>query len=121
MPATGKELRVGDITQLEPNIHGGTKYLRRVIEQKFWGEEISSLDRILFALASYNAGPNRVARLRGETAAHGYNPDLWFNNVERVVATKVGREPVRYVRNIYRYYLSYQIAKQHANRAQPKQ
>ncbi len=121
MPETGKELRVGDITQLEPNIHGGAKYMRRIIEQKFSAEEISSLERILFALASYNAGPNRVARLRGETAAHGYNPDLWFNNVERVVAKKVGREPVRYVRNIYRYYLSYKIAKQHANRAQPKQ
>ena len=121
MPETGKELRVGDITQLEPNIHGGAKYMRRIIEQKFSAEEISSLERILFALASYNAGPNRVARLRGETAAHGYNPDLWFNNVERVVAKKVGREPVRYVRNIYRYYLSYKIAKQYAHRAQPKQ
>ncbi len=121
MPETGKELRVGDITQLEPNIHGGAKYMRRIIEQKFSAEEISPLKRILFALASYNAGPNRVARLRGETAAHGYNPDLWFNNVERVVAKKVGREPVRYVRNIYRYYLSYKIANQHANRARPKQ
>ena len=121
MPETGKELRVGDITQLEPNIHGGAKYMRRIIDWKFSAEEISSLDRILFALASYNAGPNRVARLRGETAAHGYNPNLWFNNVERVVAKKVGREPVRYVRNIYRYYLSYQIAEQHANRAKPKQ
>ena len=28
MPATGKELKVGDITQIEPNIHAGVKYMR---------------------------------------------------------------------------------------------
>ena len=28
MPATGKELKVGDIRQLEPNIHAGVKYMR---------------------------------------------------------------------------------------------
>ena len=28
MPATGKELKVGDIHQLEANIHAGAKYLR---------------------------------------------------------------------------------------------
>ena len=30
MPATGKELNVGDITQMEPNIHAGVKYMRGV-------------------------------------------------------------------------------------------
>ena len=28
MPATGKEMNTGDITQLEPNIHAGIKYIR---------------------------------------------------------------------------------------------
>jgi membrane-bound lytic murein transglycosylase MltF len=26
MPATGNDLKVGDITQIEPNIHAGVKY-----------------------------------------------------------------------------------------------
>ena len=28
MPATGKEMKVGDITQTEANIHAGVKYMR---------------------------------------------------------------------------------------------
>ena len=28
MPATGKDMKVGDISQLEPNIHAGVKYIR---------------------------------------------------------------------------------------------
>ena len=28
MPATGKELKVGDIRQIEPNVHAGIKYMR---------------------------------------------------------------------------------------------
>src|SRR6185436_11325999 len=31
MPATGQELNVGDIHQIEPNIHGGVKYMRSVM------------------------------------------------------------------------------------------
>ena len=30
MPATGKDMRVGDITQLEANVHAGVKYIRNV-------------------------------------------------------------------------------------------
>ena len=34
---------------------------------------------------------------------------VWFNNVERVAAARVGQEPVRYVRNIYKYYVAYKL------------
>jgi len=34
---------------------------------------------------------------------------LWFNNVERVAAARVGQETVRYVRNIYKYYVAYKL------------
>jgi hypothetical protein len=33
---------------------------------------------------------------------------LWFNNVERVAA-RIGRESVRCVRNIYKYYVAYKL------------
>jgi hypothetical protein len=35
--------------------------------------------------------------------------NLWFDNVEVVVARKVGSEPVRYVSNIVKYYLAYRL------------
>ena len=57
-------------------------------------------NRFLFALASYNAGPNRIRRLRNEAVAMGLDADVWFRNV--------GREPVQYVGNIYKYYLAYE-------------
>ena len=50
-------------------------------------------NRPLFAFASYNAGPGTIARIRREAAARGLDPDKWFNNVELVVAEKVGIEP----------------------------
>jgi len=34
---------------------------------------------------------------------------VWFNNVEIVAAKSIGRETVQYVRNIYKYYISYQM------------
>jgi membrane-bound lytic murein transglycosylase MltF len=44
----------------------------------------------------------------------GYDPDVWFNNVEIVTAEKVGIETTTYVRNIYKYYVSYKLAEEHA-------
>ena len=33
MPPTGKELNVGDISEIEPNIHAGVKYMRFMMDQ----------------------------------------------------------------------------------------
>ena len=70
---------------------------------------IAPLDKELFAFASYNAGPGRVASLRKQAAAEGLDPNKWFNNVELVAAKRIGRETVTYVSNIYKYYLAYQM------------
>lgn len=64
----------------------------------------------LFAFASYNAGPARVRQLRAEAKRQGLDPSVWFNNVERVAAARIGRETVQYVSNIYKYYVAYQLA-----------
>ena len=109
MPATGKELKVGNIAQVEPNIHAGIKYMRFMIDQYFDKEPMTKLDKALFAFASYNAGPARVQRLRAEAAKRGLNPNVWFHNVEYVAAEKIGRETVTYVSNIYKYYIAYQL------------
>jgi membrane-bound lytic murein transglycosylase MltF len=109
MPATGKDLRVGDISKLEPNIHGGVKYVRFMIDEFYKDEPMTQLNKGLFAFASYNAGPGRVAQLRKEAAKRGLDPNRWFNNVELVAADRIGSETVNYVSNIYKYYTAYKL------------
>ncbi len=109
MPATGAEMKVGDIKVLESNIHAGAKYMDILMTRYFPDAKFSDADRTLFAFASYNAGPGTMSRMRREAAKRGLDPDRWFNNVELVVAEKVGIEPTTYVRNIYKYYVSYKL------------
>jgi membrane-bound lytic murein transglycosylase MltF len=107
MPATGQELRVGDIGQLEPNVHGGVKYVRHLIDRYYAKEPMDDLNKVLFAFAAYNAGPGRVRQLRAMATERGLDPNVWFNNVERMASERIGRETVTYVSNIYKYYVSY--------------
>jgi membrane-bound lytic murein transglycosylase MltF len=109
MPATGHSMKVGDITVTEPNIHAGAKYMNTLMTSYFGDAHFDEFNRTLFAFAAYNAGPNRIAKLRKVTAERGLNPDVWFDNVEVVVAEKVGRETTTYVRNIMKYYFSYKL------------
>jgi membrane-bound lytic murein transglycosylase MltF len=109
MPATGKDLNVGDISQLEPNIHAGVKYMRWVIDQYFKDEPMTELDKGLFAFASYNAGPGRIRQLRREAEKRGLDPNVWFGNVEQIASERIGRETVTYVSNIYKYYVAYRL------------
>jgi membrane-bound lytic murein transglycosylase MltF len=110
MPATGAELKVGDITQLEPNIHAGIKYMRFMVDQYYRDEPMTELDKLLLTLASYNAGPGRVRQLRREAEKRGLDPNVWFGNVERIASERIGRETVQYVANIYKYYVAYRLA-----------
>ena len=109
MPATGKELGVGDIHQAEANVHGGIKYMRKLIDTYFSDADFDETNRTLFAFAAYNAGPGRIAKLRKEAEEEGLDPDKWFNNVELIAAKRVGQETVGYVRNIYKYYAAYKL------------
>jgi len=111
MPTTARDkaVNIPDITKLENNIHAGIKY-NRWMEDNFYNEPgITPGNKALFAFASYNAGPGRVASLRKEAKAMGLDPNKWFNNVELVAAKRIGRETVTYVANIYKYYLAYQL------------
>ena len=109
MPATGKELSVGDISQLEPNIHAGVKYIRFVMDEYFKDEPMTQVDKALFAFASYNAGPGRIRQLRREAEKRGLDPNVWFGNVEQLASERIGRETVTYVSNIYKYYVAYRL------------
>ena len=109
MPATGRDLAVGDIRQLDSNVHAGVKYIRLMIDQYFDEPALDPLTRTLFALAGYNCGPARVRELRKEAARRGLNADRWFGNVERIADERVGRQTVDYVSSIYKYYVAYRL------------
>jgi membrane-bound lytic murein transglycosylase MltF len=111
MPTTAgdKNVAIRDIHLTEPNIHAGIKYMRFLVNQYFDEPGIDRVNRHLFAFAAYNAGPNRISRLRKEAAAKGLDPNKWFNNVELMVAEDVGRETVQYVSNIFKYYIAYKL------------
>ena len=114
--AADKNVNIANIDKAENNIHAGAKYLHFIRDRYFSEEPMSGQNQTLFALASYNAGPARVARLRKEAEALGLDPNRWFYNVEVVAAKRIGRETVQYVRNIYKYYVAYQRVVYHNER-----
>ncbi|HXW09691.1 MAG TPA: transporter substrate-binding domain-containing protein [Steroidobacteraceae bacterium] len=116
MPATAKDLNVGDIRQLEPNIHAGIKYMRWMVDHYFKDEPMDALNKGLFAFASYNAGPGRIRQLRQEAAKRGLDPNVWFGNVEQIASERIGRETVTYVSNIYKYYVAYRLVTEERER-----
>ncbi|MTI43678.1 membrane-bound lytic murein transglycosylase MltF [Roseibium hamelinense] len=91
----------------DKNVEAGVKYLRYLADTYFDDLKSDPANQTFFALAAYNAGPSRFDRLRKEAAKSGYDPDKWFGNVEWTVARRISREPVRYVGNIYKYYVAF--------------
>ena len=109
LPSTGAEMEVGDVKEIENNIHAAAKYVRFMIDRYYDEPRIDEEDRLLLALASYNAGPRRVRELRAEARTEGLDPNRWFDHVEVIAARRIGRETVDYVRNIYKYYVAYKL------------
>jgi membrane-bound lytic murein transglycosylase MltF len=117
VPATGTELKVGDINAIDANVHAGVKYMRVMMDQYFKNEPMDAFNKGLFTFASYNAGPGRIRQLRKEAAKQGLDPNLWFGNVEQVASERIGRETVTDVSNIYKYCIACRlIAEQEARR-----
>jgi membrane-bound lytic murein transglycosylase MltF len=111
LPATAADPVVGipDIYDLESNVHAGVKYLRWLQDTFFDDEAIDPLDRTLLSLAAYNAGPGGVQRAQEMAVEMGLDPNVWFENVEVAIQQAVSREPTVYVRNIFKYYVSYRL------------
>lgn len=108
--AADKAVGISNVHDLENNIHAGTKYLDYLRDRYFSDPEIDPADRVDFAWAAYNAGPGNIAKARRIAAQRGLDPNRWFFNVEKVVAERVGSEPVRYVANVNKYYVAYRLA-----------
>ncbi len=111
-PSTAADRNVGidDISTPANNIRAGARYMRFLMDRYFSDPEMGDVQQWLFALAAYNAGPARVRQLREQAAAEGHDPDVWLDNVELIAARRIGRETVRYVRNVFKYYVAYRLA-----------
>jgi membrane-bound lytic murein transglycosylase MltF len=112
MPATAASapVKIPGIETEENNIHAGARLMHFLIEDHFDEPGLDLLNRMLFAIASYNAGPAKIARCRTLAKDMGYDPNKWFNNVEVAAAKVIGRETTQYVANIYKYYVCYRLA-----------
>jgi membrane-bound lytic murein transglycosylase MltF len=120
MPSTaaGAPVNVPGIEKEENNIKAGVRLMHFLIEDYFNDPGLDLRNRMLLAIASYNAGPAKITRCRKMAKDMGYDPNKWFNNVEVSVAKVVGRETTQYVANVYKYYLCYQLASDTLQRRQ---
>jgi membrane-bound lytic murein transglycosylase MltF len=118
--AAGKNVGIPNIEKLEDNVHAGHKYLRFVQDRYFNDPGIDNLNKHLLTFAAYNAGPKKILDLRDEAKSRRLDPNVWFKNVEIVVAEKIGRETVQYVSNIYKYYIAYKLSQEKADKVKGK-
>jgi len=108
--ASPPPINVPDVSKADKNILAGVRMLNNIVTNYFDDPAIGQVNRTLFTFASYNAGPNRIVRMRKQAAQDGLDPNKWFGNVELEVARDIGEETVMYVDNIYKYYVAYKLA-----------
>lgn len=106
MPSTARRLGFPDVRGADANVHAAAKYMDAILTRYFSDAHFDNRNRFLFGVASYNAGPITIVQFRREAQEKGYNPDIWFNNVERVAAGHT----VEYVRSVNGYYLAFKRA-----------
>jgi len=106
--ASGSSVDIKDIHNVDSNIHAGIKYLD-YLRERYFSDLDNRTEQTLLALGAYNAGPARMIKMRAKAKDMGYDPDVWFDNVELIAARDIGAETVQYVANIYKYYLAYRL------------
>ncbi len=112
--AAASPIDIANVYVAANNIHAAAKMLRHFADTYFIDPRIDPFNRALFVLASYNAGPTRIARLRERAKDQGLDPNVWFENVELLAAKDIGQVTLLYVRNIYKYYVAYKLALEEA-------
>lgn len=122
MPATARELGVSNPADPRQSIRGGTRYLKQMYNA--WEHIPDSIQRIKFAMASYNCGLGHVLDAQRLADKYGADPTVWDQQVEvylrqlskrKFYTDEVvkygyarGREPYRYVRDIFARYTHYE-------------
>jgi membrane-bound lytic murein transglycosylase F len=119
LPRTANELGYYDLSQPEQSIAAGVQYLDWTRAR--FSSQVDLQEKILFALAAYNAGFGHVKDAQKLAKSINLDPHKWFGNVEKAMLllqqpeyykkTRFGycrgSEPVNYVREIQQRYLSY--------------
>ena len=106
--AADKNIKITGVKESsDKNIHAATKYLAFLRSRYFSDPTIEPIEQLAFTLAAYNAGPARIVQMRNKAKKLGKNPNKWFFNVEYVTRRYASSEPVNYVANIMKYYLTF--------------
>lgn len=112
-PQTAREKYIG-ISEIsgernaEHNVEAGVKYLAWIRSRYFEPlEGMSERDRIRMTLAAYNTGPASLLAARKRATKMGLDPNRWFRNVELALLESRKPEPVKYVSEINKRYVSY--------------
>ena len=120
--AAGRSVAIDNITEVDPNIHAGVKYMSFLRNRYFSDLDNDPANQTFLAHGAYNAGPSRMIKMRAKAKKLGYDPNVWFDNVEVIAARDIGAETVQYVANIYKYYLAYKLtAEAEINRIQARE
>ncbi len=121
MPSTAEELGVSDIADPEQNIKAGSAYLKRMYS--YWEEVPDSIQRIKFAMASYNCGYSHIKDAQKLATKYGKDSLSWDDGVDYFVLNLSkpkyyndpvvgfgyarGYEPYEYVKDIFERYKNY--------------
>ena len=116
--AAAPPISIGNVLTPEDNIRAGAKMMHNIEQTYFNDGKLDPMNKTLMTFAAYNAGPNRIVRLREKAEQEGLDPNQWFGNVEFVAAKEVGQETVQYVGNIYKYYVAYKLVLQQIQETQ---
>ena len=111
MTANEPYINIKEISGVENNknnIHAGVKYLSWIKNRYFDpNEKMSEQSKLRMMMAAYNAGPRRVLQAINKAKEMGLNPNVWFRNVELAMLKLGYPEPVIYVSEINKHYVSY--------------
>ncbi|WP_418317095.1 transglycosylase SLT domain-containing protein [Piscinibacter sakaiensis] len=115
LPSTARDPAVGipNISSIENNVHAGAKYMAYLRDRYFSTDDIPADEQMAFVWAAYNAGPGRVSQMRRLAEKMGLDPNRWWGNVEVAAGRLVGRETVKYVADIHKYQIAYNLLDQH--------
>jgi len=91
------------IYDADGNIHAGVRYLRAMIDISFNDPAIDPAERVLFAVAAYQAGPMNIEQAREWAAANGLDANRWRGGVEEAMRLMHGMHTVSYVRDVTGY------------------
>ncbi len=114
LPGTARSLGVNDIYNPVENINAGVRYLKTLYDHY---ESIEGTDRMLMALAAYNAGRGHVDDARRLAVKKNLDPDSWESLKKTLPLLRYrkyykkskygycrGTEPIIYTKRIVMYY-----------------